>query len=629
VALQPSLLLEAIAEIVPGVTTWPQAEALLNTYGLSPSATYDNNAILGYYVMISYPPHTFTSPYTQKVTVWFLSDGSKISGFTIGIGANYDANADMPEVKFGNIKAVFSRLGVPSHLRTSVSFNSTGPGSNMEVYWQDSGWFGQYGTGVDLKQNNGGILPLCYLGSTVDSGRLSRVAPGTSVEVMYEMLGEGVPGARTPFTSTMFLNTPDLAALRQQILNDQCLKTQDTLWFDWQGYKSPTPWATHTPTATLTPTHTNTPVPTATFMPTPNENGDTHGAKQVRIEEVAAEMFLNWVYSTDKKIIDLAWSTDGRYFAFVTAQGTVTAIDRMENTIVFQFALNSSTQIAYASLAWSPDGEMLAAGLWNQIYVWDVSTWQLQYQSVVGDADGFTQLDLELGEIPEGIAKITWSMDSQHLISGSISRITTVWNRQNLQILYQTYDSSGGGLGRIWLSSNDGWLGDGATKLNIFTQEKMRPSQSGFPYRLQGGYVNATDQRPNSDQIVWATELGFVIVQNMQTLGSLFRIELTARVDPNKPRALTDAAWDGSGNFIVVVSRDGEMYVVNAQTQQFASVMKIDGTLYTVDWNPRTNEIIYGGVSNTGQPILATVDVGGIAGVPVSTVTPTIPPPKS
>jgi hypothetical protein len=267
--LAPPMLLEAIAEIVPGVTTWPQAEALLNTYGLSPSASYDNNnAIRGYQITVSYPPHIFTHPYTQYTTVWFLSDGIQITGFTIDINTNYGATAETPEVKFGNIKAVFSRLGVPSDLRTSVRFNSTGPGSNMEVYWQDFGWFGQYGTGVDLKQNNGGVLPLCYLGSTVDSGRLSRVAPGTSVEVMYETLGEGVPGARTPFTSTMFLNTPDLAALRQQILNDQCLKTQDTLWFDWQGYKSPTPWATHTPTATFTPTHTNTPVPTATFTPT-------------------------------------------------------------------------------------------------------------------------------------------------------------------------------------------------------------------------------------------------------------------------------------------------------------------------------------------------------------------------
>jgi hypothetical protein len=73
----------------------------------------------------------------------------------------------------------------------------------------------------------------------------------------------------------MFSNAPDVATVRQRILNDECLKTSAEYWIRYDpGYVSPTPWATDTPAVTATytpsatPTSTSTPTPTLTLAPT-------------------------------------------------------------------------------------------------------------------------------------------------------------------------------------------------------------------------------------------------------------------------------------------------------------------------------------------------------------------------
>src|SRR5690606_30546865 len=101
-----------------------------------------------------------------------------------------------------------------------------------------------------------------------------------------------------------------------------------------------------------------------------------------------------------------------------------------------------------------------------QVYIWETTTWQLVHQFVGGDSDGYVLLAGMFEEIPEGIASITWSGDSRYVVSGSLSYLTTAWDNQEAQVIYQAPDGSGGGPGRVWLE--DGWMGDGATRLNAF-----------------------------------------------------------------------------------------------------------------------------------------------------------------
>ena len=99
--------------------------------------------------------------------------------------------------------------------------------------------------------------------------------------------------------------------------------------------------------------------------------------------------------------------------------------------------------------------------------------------------------------------------------------------------------------------------------------------------------------------------------------------------DPSSPaRGLAAIAWGGTWNFIAAVSRDGEVDVVNLISGEVATVLKISGQLNTVDWNPKTNDILIGGVSDTGQAVVSVIDVSGFAGIPTPMPSPFPPHPS-
>lgn len=261
-------VVEFLAQIVPGTTRWSEISATLIDYGLSPYATYnDQGQVRGYGIDISEPRLGITMPpYTQEVSAGIGVDGDLVRRIQFYFNFINEPTPSMPEVQWANIKAVFARLGVPSHLRISVSQSEAGEGSVMEAYWQDSGWYASDGIGISPNDYNGGIVSLCYIGDRTAGLTLGRVAPGTPLETM-DMILENIPGVRTPLEPNMLLNASDIATVRHRILNDECLKTRSDYWFVFvPEYVSPTPWATDTPTptATLTPTNTFTPTPTLT-----------------------------------------------------------------------------------------------------------------------------------------------------------------------------------------------------------------------------------------------------------------------------------------------------------------------------------------------------------------------------
>jgi WD40 repeat protein len=312
-------------------------------------------------------------------------------------------------------------------------------------------------------------------------------------------------------------------------------------------------------------------------------------------------------------ILDVAWSPNGENLASVDADGTLRVSLLNQTSVIFQFErpdqLPSALQRAAA--VWSPSGDRLAVGIGNRIYIWRVDTWQLLNEFPVGLPSGlFTFGPIE--NIPEGVQNITWSLDGRYIVVGTFSYQTSVWDSQENQLVFQQGDYTGGGPGRVWLGN--GWLGDGTTKLNYLSGALVSPSAEDFKYRFGGSAEGGTTEpRPDNTQMARGDVAGFLVIHDINTLRGVRGLGVTDSTPPEPKRGIADISWDGTWNFIAVVSRDGELYVVNLVTSEVATVLNIDGQLNTVDWNPRTNEIIYGGVSNTGQPILATVDVGGIA----------------
>ncbi|MBE7511186.1 MAG: WD40 repeat domain-containing protein [Anaerolineales bacterium] len=323
-------------------------------------------------------------------------------------------------------------------------------------------------------------------------------------------------------------------------------------------------------------------------------------------------------------LLDVAWSPDGTMLASIANDGTFNITVPSQNTTVFEFARPST--LVKAAVAWNPLGDRLTVGIGNRMYIWNVETWQLLHEYEVGLPSGFfTWIDVD--NIPEGVQTITWSLDGRYVVAGTYSYETSVWDTQQGQLIFRDGDLSGGGPGRVWLN-NDGRMGDGANWLNAFTGDRTRPPTEDIQRRFGGNAEGGTTEpRPDNSQIAWGTIDGYLLIIDLNTTWAVIGIEVTDSTPPAPRRNISDISWNGTGEFIGVVSNDGELYVVNLATREVATVLNVAGRLTTVNWNPTNNLVTYAGVSSTGESILETVDVSGIAGVP--TVVPTLTPPTA
>ncbi len=102
------------------------------------------------------------------------------------------------------------------------------------------------------------------------------------------------------------------------------------------------------------------------------------------LEETAADMFLNWVYRIVTNIPtsfrtgvpgswlgyrNMSWrdNIEGTTLASIAENGDFTVIAPNQNTLLFQFSGGAS--IVDAAVTWSSDGNRLATGIGNQVYI--------------------------------------------------------------------------------------------------------------------------------------------------------------------------------------------------------------------------------------------------------------------
>ena len=329
-----------------------------------------------------------------------------------------------------------------------------------------------------------------------------------------------------------------------------------------------------------------------------------------------------WGQTMFSPVLDLEWSPNGELLATLDAGGTLNVTRANDGYLQFEF--QRPLLLIKAAVVWSPQGDLLAAGIGNRMYIWETTSWILLWEYEVGLPSGyFTRGPLE--NIPEGVSTIRWSLNSRYVVVGTHSYQTSVWDTQAGELIFREADLSGGGPGRVWLNE-DGWMGDGANQLNAFTGEYAFPNPT--VNNAVSGTAEGGTTEPNLDhtRIAWGYYTGSVLIIDLHASLRIQGFKVAEWEPPETRRVISSISWNGNGDFIAVAARDGELYVVNLVTEEIESVLILDGELNAIDWNPQTNDVTYAGVSDTGEPIFSTTDVSGIAGVPEISLTPTSMP---
>ena len=321
-------------------------------------------------------------------------------------------------------------------------------------------------------------------------------------------------------------------------------------------------------------------------------------------------------------IVAVQWSPDGQEYAVLDALGMLQVFRTSDGALDF----SSSTRthlLPRASLAWSPSGTHLAAGIGYQVLIWDAATWSLSSQFVSGEVDGEAFIPNDQILYPESVVSLNWSRDGGYLIAGSAGFVTSVWDFAQSILIFQRGDLSGGGPGRVWLG--DGWMSDGVSRLNAFTDEDITVRRSELQNPPDnGGGVYAAEPNPRSWEVGWATLSGRLSVADLQSMERVASIRVAGRTADNYAIGLADLSWDSSGQYVGTIDNAGNAFVVNVTSEEVSLVRQFPADLYSIDWSPTSNELLIGGIDDQGSPLLIMLDASGFAGVPnLPTPTPT------
>lgn len=302
--------------------------------------------------------------------------------------------------------------------------------------------------------------------------------------------------------------------------------------------------------------------------------------------------------TTSRAILAVSWSPDGQTYAYVDDRGNLAVVDPHRTATIFQFS-GGVSNLLHASAEWSPDGTRLAAGIGYQVYLWDTATWELSAQFVAGESDGQAYSEY-FGILTEGVTTLSWNFESRFVASASISSITTVWDDQDGRIIYQEIDLSGGFPGRVWLDEE--MLTDGGTNLNPFSDETVSNDLARF-----AGFGDPTALELTNDGrfLAQADVFGYIHINDMNSDTSQRHIEITKNDPAQHRRALADISWNGTGDAIAAVSRDGEIYIADLVTGEVRTILNVPARIHAIDWNPVTGELLYGGVTDSGELLLA------------------------
>jgi WD40 repeat protein/transcriptional regulator with XRE-family HTH domain len=305
------------------------------------------------------------------------------------------------------------------------------------------------------------------------------------------------------------------------------------------------------------------------------DEADTLEARNA-LHQAIPEMHLLTNIPTDSiGVPDVAYSPDGTQIASMGAQGEVKLWNANSSELLL--TLDGGTGEFGGNLAFSPDGDTLAAAWVTKIILWDIHTGE-QKATLAGESIG-TTVGYNLG-----VGQISFSPDGKRLAAANMDGIPRVWDlaTHNEVLSLET------GLGpskAIAYSADGGLLATGGDEGTVKVWDAERGTER-FSLPL-GGIIHAVAFEPNGKRLAAASEDGSVKVWDATTGLETLNLPRTS--------GLYDIAFLSDGR-IATAGQDGTTRLWDSVTgQQLLVLAGPTSTVISVAGNPNGKRVVTGG----------------------------------
>jgi WD40 repeat protein len=304
-------------------------------------------------------------------------------------------------------------------------------------------------------------------------------------------------------------------------------------------------------------------------------------------------------------VLDVAYRPDGVQLAQVTATGYLEVLDVATERVVFDLKVELPYNLARAKLDWTPQGDILAAGIGARIYLWVVETGEVT--EILPDGADNILIEREAGySTPEGFVSINWDSTGTLLMAQSVGSRYMVWSKERNSFTFDQFFGNNP-IPVTWISDNQK-ISNGEVHIDVETAERIvlnaRPILGLSSMCASHSSVNTNREQ---NLIAAGTLNGCVYLLDALTGDQLAGYKIS---DVSTP--IWDVAWSPDESAIIAVDSSGAVQVVEIATGEVTLIAQHDGPLFAVDWALTDTEIAYGGVSADETTIFQTITVNEV-----------------
>ncbi len=273
-------------------------------------------------------------------------------------------------------------------------------------------------------------------------------------------------------------------------------------------------------------------------------------------------------------IRSVQWSPSGDAIAVGTEGDGLKVYDAETLDVVFDFTDGSATVHA---VEWSPSGAKLAAGIGNEIYVWQTSNYQLLY-TLTGHTNP--------------VESLAWSPDETELVSGNLGGSTI----ENEKSTFKFWDLANGQvrLSRDYAPAVLSWDHTsnrlvGWYPLSLYLID---------PVSGESQLLCQTCRADAPYDVKWSPDGSVIAIATRNYIA--FRVpESTTQTGIESEGIITySITWSPNSDQIASGDSIGKIHIWNVQTRTLVKEFPTDNDeVYAVDWSPDGAWIAYGGTN--------------------------------